>query len=719
MHAMSTREIDARNPPQQIILTVKGLNCTNCALSLEKHLTKIGAEAPSVDFASGYTKFSLQANRSLEPIVESISRLGYEVESDGVLHRSPKSISLSNKVIIASASMVLLMAGMVLPHGNFLHIPAIQLLICLPAFLVGIRHFGASAIRSLKSGVPNMDVLIAAGIASAFLSSMTTLFFNLGHEFLFFEAVSSITAFVLLGHLLEDRVVKQTTTSIEELLSLRPARALRISGPKALSIVTEIPASEIKVGDRLQVNQGDRIPTDGSIESGDATVDESMITGEPLPASKKSGDLVVGGTILSEGRIVVSATAIGADTLLASIVAMVRDAQRNKPNLQRIGDRIGAIFVPIVLGIAVIFFSLSTLIFNLPVSEAMVRALAIIVIACPCAMGLATPTAVMVAVGRAARKGILLKGGDTLERIAACKTVVFDKTGTLTNGEISVREVRYLGDTSKRNASALLGTLLSIEQLSSHPVAKAVTAYLISQGVVATAISGVQEEPGIGMFLHDPSEQTFAVGGSNLARYLNLPLVGDLGVFIDKEQVLSLYLEDTLRLDALGAVKSMDQLGFRTILLSGDIESRCRSIAKTIGISEVLAEKLPGQKRDAVAALQSEAPVIYVGDGINDAPTLSQASVGVSLSTASEVAIQSAQVILVNSQLSLLPQLINLSAKTVRTIKQNLFWAFSYNLIALPLAAAGYISPLWGALLMSLSDVIIVGNSLLLKYRKI
>lgn len=711
---------DHRRPPQQYTVTVSGLNCTNCALSLEKHLKKIGALEPTVDFATGHTQFLLPFSLPPSQIIESISRLGYLVEGSEAPSHPYWSISLEKKITISSVSMILLMMGMILSPTSLLHSPIVQFCICLPTFLIGVEHFGRSAIRSLRSGVPNMDVLIVAGILAGFTTSIFAIALQLGHEFYFFEAVSSITAFVLFGHFLEDRAVKKTTSSIKEILSLKPSKALRITGPKSLPLISEIDASDIRVGDHLRVNQGDKIPTDGKVLQGEATIDESMITGEPLPLSRSVGDSVIGGTVISEGQIVIEATAIGSDTLLSSIVTMVREAQRNKPNLQRIGDRIAAIFVPSILILATIFFAVSTLFFSLPITEAMVRALAIIVIACPCAMGLATPTAIMVAVGRAARLGILLKGGETLERIAECGAVVFDKTGTLTEGKIIVKEITHLE--ISYSEQKCLETLLALELASSHPIAKSVSEFLQnhpSKQVQPAQLVSVYEKSGVGILGKDKAGDTVAIGGVNLAKQLGVSLQGDLGLFVNTTQALSISLGDQLRKDALSTVENCKEMGLQAYLLSGDKASRCSEISGILGIDTVYAECLPSDKKDTIIRLQKSAPVIYVGDGINDAPTLTQASVGVSLSSASEIAIQSAQVILVNSQLQLIPRLIRLSKKTVRTIKQNLFWAFGYNIVALPLAAGGYISPIWGALLMSLSDVVIIGNSLLLRYRKI
>ena len=694
-----------------------GLNCTNCALSLEKHLTKIGAHSPSVDFASGHTQFELAPSVELHSVIESISRLGYDVATpDGVVHKR-QLLSLPTKTIISAISAALLMAGMLVPSLSALHHPILQLILCLPAFFIGASHFGSSALRSLRAGVPNMDVLIVTGILGGFLCSLITLALDLGHQYLFFEAVSSITAFVLLGHLLEDKVVRKTTSSIEEIIRLKPTKALKVTGPRGLQVISEIPVQEIKIGDLLQVNQGDQIPTDGLIESGSASIDESMISGEPLPVEKNKGAPVVGGTLISNGRITIRATAVGDDTILASIVAMVRDAQRNKPNLQRVGDRVSAVFVPCVIGFSILFFTVAALFFELTVAEAMVRALAIVVIACPCAMGLATPTAVMVALGRAARRGILIRGGDTLERLAAIKHFVFDKTGTLTQGSLIITSIELISEALPKVDA--LSFLLSMEQRSSHPIAKAVVRYLQSEGVTGREIAATSEIAGIGLFLELDSSRTLSVGGSTLAASLNVTLKGDLGLFLGSTQILAVSISDQIRGDAKEAITALHFLRIDTALLSGDTEARCKEVADKVGLSLIYAQKLPAQKREVLQELQRNRPAAYVGDGINDAPTLSQAAVGISLSSASEVAMQSAQVILMNGQLTLLPQLVKLSQATVGTIKQNLGWAFGYNLVTLPLAAAGYISPVWGALLMSLSDIIIVGNSLLLRYRKI
>ena len=709
---------DPRRPAGEISVRISGLHCTNCALSLEKHLTKVGAQDPAVDYATGHATFKLADRSRLSAVLESISRLGYTVSDASAPAAPERHTALLVQTTICAVLTLPLLVGM-FTGSSFLHDPFVQGALATPVFLIGIHHFGLSGLRSLRAGVANMDVLIAAGILAGYLASAITLFTGLGHETIFFEAVASIVTFVLIGHFLEERAVKKTTSAIEALSHLQPPRASRITtSDSGAEAVHSVALAEVREGDLLQVNTGDRIPTDGVIVRGSGSLDESMLTGESLPVERSVDERVIGGSILASGSIAMRATAVGDDTILASIVQLVRDAQQRKPSIQRVGDAVSAVFVPAVLGVAVLVFAVGLGVFGLTAGEALVRALAVVVVACPCAMGLATPTAIMVALGRAATNGILIRGGDTLERLAKVSHVSFDKTGTLTTGALRVGKLSVHNGCSEAFAK---GALAALQRHSSHPIAVAIRSAFQGELSAGPRFASVAETKGVGVEGVADDAQLYVCGGRVIAARYSIESSDDLVLVRDGTLLASLSLQDDLRPEATGVVRSVMGMGLSTSLISGDTKAKCYAIANQVGIQDVRPEQLPEQKLSALRQLQASSPggVAYVGDGINDAPTLAEASVGISLSSGSDVAIQSAQVLLSGGTIAHLPEAIRLSQITVTTIKQNLLWAFLYNVLAIPLAAFGYLSPLQGALLMTFSDVVIVGNSLRIKARKL
>ena len=696
---------------------MSGLHCTNCALSIEKHLSRVGVDNPSVDFASGRTSFTLHDPKKLPEIIHSITKLGYSVaESPDSHDHHERDTVLYIKTIISGVLTLPMLAGMFLSI-HVLHDPIVQAVLATPVFIIGILHFGSSGLRSLRAGVANMDVLIAAGILAAYVASIITLTFGLSHDLLFFEAVGSIVTFVLIGHLLEELAVKKTTSAIEDLSQLQPQELRRLliqeNGSEALET---IPLSELRVGDLIQINSGDRSPTDGIITRGTGSFDESMLTGESLPVDHGQGDKIIGGTVLVSGSVVVKTTVVGDDTTLAGIIRLVREAQQRKPSIQRISDAVSAVFVPTVLSISLAAFIIGVVFFDVTLAQALVRSLAIVVVACPCAMGLATPTAIMVALGRAARSGILIRGGDTLERLGQVKHIAFDKTGTLTIGALRVKQFRTHNGIDKTLARSII---VALQRASSHPIAQAIVRDLQSSELYPVKLSAIVETKGVGLEACGEDGESYQCGGRNLAHKLGLQLFDDIMLLKDGVVVASLTLYDEVRPEASSVVSQIEQLSCGVSLISGDTIEKCREVATVVGIHNVHAQQLPDQKLALVRALQTQTPVAYVGDGINDAPTLAEAAVGVSLSSGSDIAMQSAQVLLTGGSISALPSAIRLSRLTVSTIKQNLFWALVYNIATVPLAASGYISPLAGALLMTFSDLVIVGNSLRIKFRKI
>ena len=717
---------DPRRPQQKVTVKVSGMHCTNCALSLEKHLLKVGANTPSVDYATGHTSFSVASPSATQEIVKSIQRLGYTVQGSSDLGSSVSTthsdsadhnhnLVLYVKATIAAVLTAPMLIAMFLPHSA-LHEPWLQCILATPVFIIGVLHFGGSGLRSLRAGVANMDVLICLGIVAGYLSSIISLFAGLSHEMIFFEATSSIVTFVMIGHLLEDRAVRKTTSAIESLAALQPRRAVRLIGADLDSSTTEeIDTAQVALGDLLRINSGDTIPTDGTIERGTLSCNETMITGESLPVDKQRGDRVIGGSIALEGSAVIRARAVGDDTVLASIVRLVHEAHQRKPQIQRLGDAVSAVFVPGVIVVSIIVLVGGMIFFGLSATEALVRALAIAVVACPCAMGLATPTAIMVALGRAATSGILIRGGDTLERLATVKQIGFDKTGTLTEGSLRVARFETHNGVAPDEAR---GIIAALQRHSSHPIAKALVREF-SSARTSESFSAVTETKGIGLEATTDRGDVYACGGRAIMERYNVSLAADVVLIKNGSCLASLLLEDTVRPETTQVLREIHALGINTSIISGDTTSKTTSVAQQVGISDIHAEQLPHQKLALVRAKQADSPLAYVGDGINDAPTLAEASVGISLSSASDVAMHSAQIILSGNTLHNLPAAIRLARITVRTIKQNLFWAFFYNILAIPLAALGYISPLAGALIMTGSDIIIVANSLRIKLASI
>ncbi|MBW7913427.1 MAG: cadmium-translocating P-type ATPase, partial [Taibaiella sp.] len=500
----------------------------------------------------------------------------------------------------------------------------------------------------------------------------------------------------------------------DSLVQLQPQKArLVMADSIGKETVMEVESKYVKAGDIVLVNTGDSIPVDGVIISGDAQVDEHMITGESLPAHKDKDDEVVGGTIVLDGNLRVRATAVGSASVLSNIIRMVREAQGQKPPLQKLADKISAVFVPVVLGVAVLTLLISYYALDATFENAMMRAIAVMVISCPCAMGLATPAAVAVGLGRAARNGILIKGGDTLQRLKTVKNIVFDKTGTLTTGKLQIESF-----TAEIDEQQFKTVVSAIEQHSSHPIAKSITKQWNDTGDVTLA--EIEEVKGKGIQATDNKGNHWQLGSEI---WLHGSVAKDKGydlyLYKNGSYAGAIRVSDALRPDAKETIAELKEMGYHTILLSGDKKAKCERIAAELGIDEVLAEQSPEQKNKKLDELIQTAPTAMVGDGINDAPALARATVGISLSESTQVAIQSANVILSSNQLGTLPRAIRLGIYTERTIKSNLFWAFIYNIVAIPVAAAGLLRPTYGAGIMALSDVVLILNSLFLGVRRL
>lgn len=676
-------------------------------------MTHIAANA-----ASGEVSFTMSQAQDVNHVFDAIDDLGYHVVRADQVHRPHHHGDQEEnwRLLIAALLTMPLLAHMflVLP---VLHNPWVQLVLSTPVFVIGCIAFLPNAYRSLRSGLPNMDVLIILGATAAYVYSLIGVLTNpvQARHYLFFETTASIITLVLFGNWLEHRTVRATTVAIDDLVKLQPqtARVVMVDSIGKESVI-DVESKYVRSGDLVIVNEGDRIPVDGVIVRGNGQVDERMITGESLPTDKAAGANVVGGTLLLEGALRVEARNVGKGSVLSGIIRMVREAQASKPPLQKLADKISAVFVPAVLGIAVLTFLINYFLIAHSVPQSLMRSIAVLVISCPCAMGLATPAAIAVGVGRAARNGILIKGGQTLELLKTIRQIVFDKTGTLTTGDLNIGEFVICGLTER----AFKNIVASLESYSSHPIARAVVK--IWAGYEPVSFREVREIKGKGMEAIDERGVVWRLGAEDWLAELEKAPAGFDVYLVEGDQFRgALNLADDLRPDAADTIAALHHMGFRTALLSGDKAQKCQATARQLGIHEVHSHQTPEQKLAVIASLKRIAPTAMVGDGINDAPALAHATIGISLSDSSNIAIQSADVILSGNKLSLLPKAIVLGIYTERTIRQNLFWAFIYNVVAIPVAAAGFLSPTWGALIMAMSDVVLILNSLRLNVRRL
>jgi Cu+-exporting ATPase len=695
---------------KKLKLEVEGMTCANCAAGIKKHLENKGLQDVNVNFSTGEASWENDKNQDKNDVAKTITSLGYKIKSSS--KEEEKGLSKVEKYFYFTLIFTLpLFSHMFFPKGSIIQNPLLQFILCLPVYIIGVSYFGKSAWGSIKTGVPNMDVLIFTGSSAAFFYSIYGWLINYGtpavHHYLFFETSATIITLVLLGNVLEHKSVKKTTTAIGDLTAIQKVIAKKEIEGK----ITEVNFEDIRVNDILVINSGDKIPTDGIIISGTSYIDESMITGESIPIDKTTGDEVIGGTIITDGNLKIKATKIGDDTLLSQIIELVKNAQNNKPNIQKLGDQVSAVFVPVVLTISLATFIIGHYFFNIEIQDAFLRSIAVLVISCPCAMGLATPTAVMVGIGRAAKNGILIKGGDTLEKLASIKTIVFDKTGTLTTGKFIVSQFTVLdGDEND-----VKNIIYNIEQHSSHPIAKSLcNAYQENSSLLK--LSDITEEKGISISANI-DDNIYTIGSSKI---YSSPEKYDLFVLKNKELIATLNISDELKTNTDLVISSLHKRGYTTTLLSGDKKEKCNQIASELGITTTYSEQLPQDKIVKIEELVSSNKTAMVGDGINDAPALAKATIGISLGNATQIAIQSADVVLLNNEdLSQLPQTMQIGKHTLLTIKQNLFWAFAYNIVAIPIAVMGLLNPMWGALFMAFSDVIVIGNSIRLRYKNI
>ena len=696
---------------------VEGMTCANCALTINRYLEKKGQRNIRVNPMDGQVSFDLVEGASDEEMRKGIRELGYQVVGDeggkGTASRPFLSTHLRRFLFCLPFTAVLLLHML---HGmlplHFLMDPWVQLALCLPVYAVGMSYFGRSAWKSLRNGVPNMNVLIALGATAAFLYSLIGTLFGLGPDYLFYETSATIITLVFLGYHLEDASMESTQRAVRELTRSQKVMANMIAfDGDHQEVILPLENTQLKVGDLVLIRSGEQVPTDCKVLWGEAHVNEAILTGESLPVHKKKKDALIGGSILDSGTVRAQVTAVGEETVLSGILGLVRKAQGEKPPVQLLADRISAVFVPAVIVIAAVTL-LANWYFLGDFSQSLMRSIAVLVIACPCAMGLATPAAIAVGLGRAARSGILFLDSRSLEHFKDIRQVVFDKTGTLTTGEFSVTAMGVEGISEEE----FKRTVWSLEKYSNHPIARSITKAF--KGGEEVRWQGIEEVKGAGMKATDRRGDIWMAGshahtapdaepGHNVYVTRNGGLVG----WID--------LSDEVRPEAAEVVALLKAKGLHTVLLSGDNEDRCAEMASRLGMDEYHSGQSPEEKMRRITELNDKAPTAMVGDGINDAPALARATVGVSLSDASGIALQNAQVVLMNQGLRKLPMAMGLGRHTHATIRQNLFWAFFYNVVAIPVAAFGLLTPALGALVMGLSDVVLAANSVRLFVKKV
>ena len=697
--------------------SVEGMDCANCAAGIGRFLERQGQEDVFVNFTTGEVRFEHnQQGKPLDVLQSGLEKMGYTV----LTPEAPTPFwTLERKLLIASIlafplllDHLLMVSG--LPTQPWFKSYWFQFFWTLPVLFIGVQHFGTSALGSIRNGMANMDVLIFIGSTTAFIYSVIGTILQEGN-YIYYETAATVIALVLLGNWIEKRAVRQTSGSIDALQDLQNVKAKKIMPSGA---IVEVEQKHLKVGDKVQINQGDAVPSDGRILEGASSFDESLLTGESIPLNRSVGDRVIGGSLAVDGQVQVEITAVGQKTVVSQMIELVKTAQRDKPNIQKLADQISAIFVPVVLGLALLTLFGGWLIFQLSFSQALLNSIAVLVISCPCAMGLATPTAVTVGVGRLARLGVLVKGGQTMETFAQIKRFVFDKTGTLTTGQFRIQELQ----TSDLAPSDWKNYVVALEQHSSHPIAQSLVQAWTGETTEKNLpiLKDIKEQRGLGLQAKDQQGRLWQVGSAKLRANSHLDLdQTTVLVLLDGAEIAEIQLVDDLKEQASSTINYLHQKGVDTVLLSGDIAAKTQQVGESLRIKTILAEKSPEEKLAYIAQFSEEMPTAMVGDGINDAAALSRATIGVSLSDASQAAIQSAEVVLLDGKMERLPQAYGLSQLTLRTIKENLFWAFSYNLVAIPLAMTGQLNPMWAALFMAFSDVIVIGNSIRLKYRSL
>lgn len=703
---------------------VDGMSCTNCALSIHKYLSSKGIHEPKVNFMEGEVQFELVDAAQKPALIKGIQDLGYKVRGQEQIAEGKKWLDNNKDRALFSLIFTIPLILHMIPgvHIHWLMNPYVQLALTTPVFLVGMNYFGRSAWNSLMHGIPNMNVLVSIGAVASFGYSLYGTLIGQGAQFAYYETTATILTFVFFGNYLEDASIASTQRALKDLVKAQKVMAnMIVFDEHHKEIIFKVAADTLKVGDILLINAGETVPMDCKILSGEADVNEAIVTGESVPVHRKMKDILLGGSTIENGSIKAYVTAVGDQTVLANILKMVKAAQGEKPPVQVLADKISAIFVPLVVGIALLTLLCNYFFTNIGFGESMLRAIAVLVISCPCAMGLATPAAIAVGLGRGARNGVLFKNAKSLETFKDIKQVVFDKTGTLTTGHFEVSGfhiVNYeIGQITEQDFKNLT---YSLEKYSNHPIANCIKEEWKTTAIVKW--EKIEEIRGMGMKATDKEGNIYWAG--SFKTLADTSIEDGHNIYIQKNSQFIGWVDvaDQIRPEAKEVIEQLHRQGIATILLSGDRKEKCRLVGEALGIQQIIAEQSPSDKLEKLDALTKIAPTAMVGDGINDAPALAKATIGISLSNASHIAIQSAQVVLMNKGLKNLPMSLVLGRKTYETIKENLGWAFSYNIVAIPVAALGFLGtwgPTYGAIIMALSDVVLALNSLRLFKKKL
>ena len=733
------------------VYPVTGLHCANCALNVEKTLKKQpGIASASVNFADSTARIEYDSKEAADALTlqSAVRSIGYDLiveeepaakvaEDEQARYKMLRAKTIFS-IILSVPVIIISMIFMNMPYANL-----VMLVLTLPVLLWSGSGFFVNAFKQARHGTSNMDTLVAMSTGIAFLFSVFNTFFPHYwharglHPHVYYEAAAAVIAFILVGKLLEERAKAGTSSAIKKLMGMQASTVIR-ADDKGNEI--EISIGQVKHGDRIRVRPGDRIPVDGEILSGNSSIDESSMTGESIPAERGPGDKVYAGTINLNGSFLLTALQVGSETMLSRIIDTVRQAQGSKAPVQKTVDRIAGIFVPVVIGISLLSFAI-WMIFggdNI-LSHALLAMVTVLVIACPCALGLATPTAIMVGMGKGAQNGILIRDAESLETIHRINAIVLDKTGTITEGKPVVKDIQWYIPQDKQQDAAII--LKGLEKHSSHPLAEAVTQHLSSVSSLSDKGDNFENLPGLGVrgvF----GKKTYLAG--------NLKLMEEQGIILppvkedenNKEQrsaqsriyfaedsalLAVIDLADQIKETAAEAIKDLQKMGIEVHMLTGDNFQTAHDVAQATGIESFAANLLPAGKSEFIQKLQQEKKIVAMaGDGINDSQALVQANVSIAMGGGSDIAMDVAGMTLISSDLRQIAKAIRLSRLTVKTINQNLFWAFIYNLIGIPIAA-GILYPIWGFMLnpmiaaaaMAMSSVSVVSNSLRLRSRKI
>ena len=741
-------------PTRDVELVIGGMTCASCAARVEKKLNKLDGVTATVNYATEKARVSFPDALTPEDLVHTVEQTGYTatlpvVDAEGPAASNAETDqdrdlrTLRQRFYISAALAVPVIALAMVPAWQFRNWQWASLVLAAPVVVWGGWPFHRAAVQNLRHGQSTMDTLISVGTIAAFGWSLYALFFGtagmpgMTHPFeltlqrsdgsgnIYLEAAAGVTAFLLAGRYAEARAKRASGAALRALLEMGAKDVTVLRGEGDATREVRVPVSELTVGTRFVVRPGEKVATDGEVEQGTSAVDVSMVTGESVPAEVGPGDPVIGATVNAGGRLVVRATRVGADTQLAQMAQLVEDAQNGKAQVQRLADRISGVFVPVVM-----VLSLATLASWVGSgggwTAAFTAAVAVLIVACPCALGLATPTALMVGTGRGAQLGLLIRGPEVLESTRQVDTVVLDKTGTVTTGRMALEDVVAADGADPAEVLRLAG---AVEHASEHPVAAAIARAAAEAGDLP-AVADFASTPGLGV-QGTVEGHAVVVGRPRLLADWSVAVPDDLAYAADSARARGatavvvawdgvargvIAVSDTVKETSAEAVAKLRGLGLEPLLLTGDNEAAAREVARAVGIDEVIADVLPQDKVEVVKRLQAQGrSVAMVGDGVNDAAALAQADLGLAMGTGSDVAIEASDLTLVRGDLLAAPDAIRLARRTLGTIKGNLFWAFAYNVAAIPLAAAGLLSPMIAGAAMALSSVFVVTNSLRLR----